>query len=202
MGILIKSVFGFFLLGLVISTIMESCKVKSHAGVRPHYFFNPAMVSDTPRQRAGSRRLTAEEQAKQLAPFIKQNFDEYFIPSFDKLYAIIDKQSGIIQKQGEALDRLSHTLVDIRVRAIRRNDSMNNILQVERNDRVKQENFFLSKQRKQVEENAIQINNLNTIANALLSAGAIMMLCIGVLLLVARVLWKKMNNLAKLVIHE
>lgn len=128
-------------------------------------------------------------------------YDKYFVPQFDALRTVVNKQSTSIQSQANSIQQLSDIIANMRVRSIRRNDSMQNALATERASRSLLEKVYLNEQRKQVARNAQQIANLNDIANVLIAATIIMILCILGLVVIAISLWKKVRILDKKVSH-
>lgn len=128
-------------------------------------------------------------------------YDKYFLPQFESLRGVVTKQSASIQLQANSIKQLSDIISNMRMRSIRRNDSMQNVFAIERGERGKLEKIYLDEQRKQVARNAQQITSLNDIANALIAATIIMILCILGLIAIAVSLWKKVRILDKKVSH-
>lgn len=122
-------------------------------------------------------------------------YDKYFVPEFASLRNIVALQSKSISTQAKSINQLSQTITNMRLRSIRRNDSMQNVMYIEHQARIKLEKVYLDEQKKQVARNAIQITNLNDIANLLIAATIIMILCIIGLITVAVSLWKKVRIL-------
>lgn len=131
----------------------------------------------------------------------KQFYDKYFVPEFASLRRVADRQSASIQSQAVSIKQLSDIITNMRIRSIRRNDSMQSAFAIERQARVRLEKVYLDEQRKQVARNAQQITNLNDIANVLITATVIMILCILGLIAIAVALWKKVRILDNKVSH-
>ncbi len=139
--------------------------------------------------------LTPTQRQALLDKYYKYNYDKYFSPEFIKLNAIIANQAKGMRKQDESIAALTDMLINMRVRSIKRTDSFNIV-----NARKDREYFDLEKnysevQKNQVARNAKQINNLNQLANILLAAGVIMIICIIAGYIAIRILYKKMNTL-------
>lgn len=128
-------------------------------------------------------------------------YDKYFVPEFTALKQVVTQQSLSLKNQSESIRGLSEIIANMRIRSIRRNNSMQTVMSYERQERVKLEKVYLDEQRKQVARNATQISNLGDIANALITATIIEILCIVGLVAIAVSLWKKVRILDNRISH-
>lgn len=184
----------------IIIALVISCSVKHPAYLAPNTVQIEASklwalpyIPPTPPQKDTVRVELTDKQ--------KFFYDKYFVPQFESLRGIVNKQSSSIQSQANSIKQLSDIITNMRVRSIRRNDSMQNAFAVERQSRVRLERVYLDEQRKQVARNAQQISNLNDIANVLITATVIMILCILGLIAIAVSLWKRVRILDAKVSH-
>lgn len=189
----IRNSIGFLLIGCVSAFGIESCKVQTHAELPTRLAVMVIRATDTPKVRPHT--LSPKEQQKLLEPFIKDNYNQYFLPQFDKLNTTIERQSAALDAISKSNKQFAEIITSMRQRSIRRNDSMTNAFNEERKARLGIERVYSDEQKKQIQRNAIQIRNLNDIANVLLAAGVILVLCIFGLIIAVRILWRRVNAL-------
>lgn len=116
------------------------------------------------------KTLTESEKQAIIEKYYRYNYDKYFLPDFNSLRSILMEQSITIKNQAQSVKELSETISKMRLRYMRRTDSMQQI------DNRK-DTTILSLQRKatlagqkSVLQGEKQLSDLNQITNLLLIA--------------------------------
>lgn len=163
----------------------------------PHISF----VGEHPTVKPDTNKFPKPPTEKQVKEMLNQsyqlNFDQLLAPEFKKLNSLVKEQGNALQSSEYNNKQLTDIIINMRLRSIKRTDSMNTVLFRERQAREKVETRMVDEQKRQIMRNAEQLNSLNTLADILLTAGVIMIVCIIVLIVVARLLWKKVFELSK-----
>lgn len=182
------------ILAILCSICEQSCKTPAMAIHTPTVKYTPFYIYiDTPKIHV----LTESERTGLMNRYYEYNYKKYFSPEFDRLNKVITAQASSIKNQSESIKDLTVTLKSMRLRSIKRIDSMDSIQGKSRRDYSKLENMYFSIQKDQVIKNARQISNLNRITNILLAIGVTMILIIILLTIAVRVQWNRINKLYK-----
>lgn len=195
-----RGVLKCLLFGFLFAVFAESCK-PTHGLVLPRTTYMVGVMPVFMDTNKKPKTLTPQQQAKLLEPYIKDNYNQYFVPQFNELKDVIQQQSSSIKTQSESIKGLSETISNMRMRSIRRNDSMNNVQLNDKREYAKLEQIYFSQQKAQVARNAAQINDLNKIVNILLAIGVVMILCIVFLFIFTIYQYNRINKIYKTLSH-
>lgn len=136
------------------------------------------------------RHITQEQYRKYLQDFYKTNFDKLLAPQFDKL-------NDIISKQASSIHEMSNTIVNMRIRSIRRNDSMQYVINNERTESLRLQREANRQQRIQVNQNAEQIKKLNNVTLLIEIAIGSIILVLGIIGMVLYWLYFEIKRLKR-----
>lgn len=192
----IKSVLAFLLIGAIISYCLESCKTKVLAMPREANTIS-ILALNIPRNTDHTAKPKDTTVKIELTDRQRLFYDKYFVPQFESLKMVISAQSRSLSSQAQSIAGLTETLQQMRVRAIKRTDSMNMLQRNDKLEYAKLEKIYLDQQRKQVVKNANQIDDLKSITDVLVVFGILLMLGFAVVCILVWVLWKKIEKLSK-----
>lgn len=186
----IRSAIGFLLIGIMCAVASEGCKTKSMAITRTIY--SPLLINNFKHDtvRVVEKHMTPEEYQAYLQKFYKANFETLMQPEFRRLNGIITQQAASIQQLSTSTQKLSTVIVNMRSRALRKQDSLQLV-------NADQSSELLTYRKQQVDQNALQIHKLNKLTNVLLIVGVTMIFLLLILAGVVYIQWRRINNLYK-----
>lgn len=112
--------------------------------------------------------LTQQERQDLINTYYKFYYDKYFAPEFGRLRDIIQDQAKSNARQSNSVKNLSDIILSMRTRAIKRNDSLANIISSYQTEIIKLKKAELERDRKQIENNKRQIDSTNKLVKYLM----------------------------------
>lgn len=107
------------------------------------------------------KRDTLRNLQKLIDQQYQLNFDKYFVPKFNQL-------SGVIERQAGSINNLSNTLVNMRARSIKTRDSLQRISNYYQQQVVELQKSNFEEAKNRSLENKAQIEQLNKITKYLI----------------------------------
>lgn len=162
----------------------------------------PYIQSQVKQDTIPKHKMTPTELQAYLMPFYKANYDNFFAPEFNRMNKVINAQATTLASLALSNHQLTEVLTNMRLRSIKRIDSMNAVHLVDKKEIDKWEQYYFNIQKTQETRDKAQIDKLKDVTNILLVIGVIMILTILGLMFWQYVQWNRLNKLYQTLENE